>query len=103
MGASHGADHGPHHRRQLGRRPQLDLRAAAGLSTAAPGRMAKGLVALRPAGPLMRCALYARFSNDERQNRLSAEDQLVVCRRHADARGWEVVAEYRDEGISGAA
>jgi DNA invertase Pin-like site-specific DNA recombinase len=51
----------------------------------------------------MRCALYARFSNDDRQNQLSAEDQLIMCRRRAEARGWEVVADYRDEGISGAA
>lgn len=50
---------------------------------------------------MSRAGLYARFSNDERQNPLSAEDQLVLLRRRADARGLEVAVEFRDEGISG--
>ena len=50
----------------------------------------------------MRVALYARYSND-RQNERSIEDQFAVCRRHAEARGWTVVAGFSDAAISGAA
>ena len=50
----------------------------------------------------MRAALYARYSSD-RQNERSIEDQLAVCRRHAAARGWDVVATFSDAAISGAA
>lgn len=50
----------------------------------------------------MRAALYARYS-DDKQNPLSVQDQLIVCRRHAASRGWEVVAEFFDEAISGGA
>ena len=50
----------------------------------------------------MRVALYARYSND-RQNERSIEDQFAVCRRHAAARGWTVVATFSDAAISGAA
>lgn len=50
----------------------------------------------------MRCALYARYSS-ERQNERSIADQLTVCRRHAEARGWTVVASFDDAAISGAA
>ena len=47
-----------------------------------------------------RVALYARFSTDL-QNPLSAADQLAALRKSAEQRGWLVVAEFRDEGISG--
>ncbi len=50
----------------------------------------------------MRVALYARYSS-ERQNERSISDQHAVCRRHADARGWDVVAAFQDAAISGAA
>ncbi len=50
----------------------------------------------------MRAALYARYSS-ERQNERSIEDQLAVCRRHAEGRGWSVVATFSDAAISGAA
>jgi len=48
----------------------------------------------------MRVALYARYSS-ERQNERSIEDQLGVCRRHAEARGWTVVTTFSDAAISG--
>ena len=48
----------------------------------------------------IRCALYARFSTDL-QNPASADDQLRQCRAFAAREGWDVVAEYRDEAISG--
>lgn len=50
----------------------------------------------------MRVALYARYSSD-RQNERSIEDQLAVCRRHAEARGWTVAITFSDAAISGAA
>lgn len=49
---------------------------------------------------LTKVALYARFSTDL-QNPASAEDQLRQCRAFAAREGWTVVAEYRDEAISG--
>ncbi len=50
----------------------------------------------------MRAALYARYSSD-RQNERSIDDQLAVCRRHAEGRGWSVVATFADAAISGSA
>lgn len=50
----------------------------------------------------MRAALYARYSS-ERQNERSIADQLTVCTRHAQAKGWSVVAHFQDAAISGAA
>lgn len=50
---------------------------------------------------MTRVALYARYSSDL-QNERSAEDQLAALRERATARGWEVVKEYADRGISGA-
>lgn len=53
----------------------------------------------------MRVALYGRFSSDdeEQQNQRSAQDQLAALRAKALERGWMVVAEIADEGVSGSA
>ncbi len=48
-----------------------------------------------------RVAIYARYSTD-RQDARSIEDQTRRCRAFAEARGWTVVAEYKDEALSGA-
>jgi DNA invertase Pin-like site-specific DNA recombinase len=48
----------------------------------------------------MRAALYARFSTD-RQSETSAADQLRLCRQRAERDGLTIVAEYRDEAVSG--
>lgn len=45
----------------------------------------------------VRVALYARVSTDKQ----STENQLRELRQAADAKGWTVVAEYVDAGISG--
>jgi DNA invertase Pin-like site-specific DNA recombinase len=45
-----------------------------------------------------RAALYVRVSTDEQ----TVESQLAQLRQVAERRGWTVVAEYKDEGISGA-
>jgi site-specific DNA recombinase len=46
-------------------------------------------------------AIYARYSTD-RQDARSIEDQTRRCRRFAEERGYEVVAEFRDAAKSGA-
>lgn len=50
----------------------------------------------------MRAISYSRFSTD-RQSDASIHDQQRVCREYATARGWQLVGEFADEGISGAA
>ena len=44
-----------------------------------------------------RAALYVRVSTDEQ----TVESQLAQLRQVAERRGWTVVAEHKDEGISG--
>jgi DNA invertase Pin-like site-specific DNA recombinase len=53
---------------------------------------------LRGLAMAKRAAIYVRVSTD----RQTVENQLSELRRIADRRGWEVVEEYRDAGISGA-
>jgi DNA invertase Pin-like site-specific DNA recombinase len=48
-----------------------------------------------------RVALYARYSSD-RQSEHSIEDQLRICRAHAEGQGWTVVATFQDAALSGA-
>ncbi len=36
----------------------------------------------------MRAVVYARYSS-ENQREASIDDQVEVCRRYADARGWQ--------------
>jgi DNA invertase Pin-like site-specific DNA recombinase len=45
-----------------------------------------------------RAAIYVRVSTDKQTN----ENQLRELREIAGRRGWEVVHEYHDAGISGA-
>ena len=47
---------------------------------------------------MMRCAIYSRVSTDEQ----TTENQLMVLREIAERKGMTVVAEFNDEGISGA-
>lgn len=49
----------------------------------------------------MKVALYARYSSDN-QREASIEDQLRLCRQHAEKQGWSVVDSYTDRAISGA-
>ena len=44
-----------------------------------------------------RAAIYVRVSTDKQ----TVENQIRVLRQIAERRGWEVVHEYRDAGISG--
>ena len=45
----------------------------------------------------MRCAIYARVSTPEQ----TCENQLLELRRYCSARGWDVLKEYVDDGVSG--
>ena len=49
----------------------------------------------------MRAVIYARYSS-EQQNEASIDDQLRVCREHAERQGWSVVKTYADSATSGA-
>jgi site-specific DNA recombinase len=46
-------------------------------------------------------AIYARYSSDLQDAR-SIDDQVALCRRHAERAGWTIVAVYADREISGA-
>lgn len=49
-----------------------------------------------------RCVLYARLSVTKEEF-VSIARQLQSCRRYAEARGWEVVGEFVDDGVSATA
>lgn len=49
-----------------------------------------------------RCVIYARLSVT-REESVSITRQLESCRRYAEARGWEVVGEFVDDGVSATA
>lgn len=51
---------------------------------------------------MTRVALYARVSTDLQEKEHTIESQLEALRSYAWDRGYEVVAEYLDEGYSGA-
>lgn len=47
-----------------------------------------------------RAAIYARYSTDK-QKETSVEDQVRLCRRHCEQKGWQVTEIFVDHGISG--
>lgn len=49
-----------------------------------------------------RCVLYARLSVTKEES-VSIERQLNSCRKYAEARGWESVGEFVDDGVSATA
>lgn len=49
-----------------------------------------------------RCVLYARLSVTKEES-VSIARQLQSCRRYAEARDWEVVGEFVDDGVSATA
>lgn len=53
-------------------------------------------------GESMRVALYARVSTDRQEQEQTIQSQLEALRSHARAQGYTVVAEFVDEGYSGA-
>ena len=50
---------------------------------------------------MTRVAIYARYSSDL-QSESSIEDQVELCRRYADQRGWKIVNTFEDRALSGA-
>ena len=46
-------------------------------------------------------AIYARYSSDL-QSDASIEDQIRLCRKRAEAEGWNVIESYTDHSLSGA-
>ena len=48
----------------------------------------------------MKAALYARFSTDL-QRATSIDDQFRKCRKRADAEGWQIVATFADQAMTG--
>jgi DNA invertase Pin-like site-specific DNA recombinase len=54
--------------------------------------------AMGDGGNGMRVGLYARVSTMHNQN---PEVQLAELREHAARRGWQIIAEFVDEGVSG--
>ncbi|MFC0280509.1 recombinase family protein [Falsigemmobacter intermedius] len=49
---------------------------------------------------MTRAVIYARYSTDH-QSEASIEDQLRICRRLAETRGWTVAGTYADAAMSG--
>ena len=50
-----------------------------------------------------RAVIYARVSTeDQAKHGYSLPSQLEACRKYAEERGWQVVAEITDDGVSGA-
>ena len=47
-----------------------------------------------------RCAIYCRVSSEEQMQGYSIDAQLRACRAYATDKGWQVAAEYVDEGPS---
>ena len=50
---------------------------------------------------MTRAAIYTRYSSDNQRD-ASIEDQLEVCSRYAELKGWTVVRKFEDRAISGA-
>ena len=48
-----------------------------------------------------RAAIYARVSSEEQVSNTSLDDQRRRCRQEAERRGWTVVTEYVEEGVTG--
>ena len=49
-----------------------------------------------------RCVIYARLSVTKEES-VSIERQLQSCRSYAEARGWTVIGEFVDDGVSATA
>jgi DNA invertase Pin-like site-specific DNA recombinase len=65
---------------------------------ARPDRNNKSLFAQEPERQIIRVALYARVSTLYSQD---PEMQLAELREYASRRGWNVIEEYVDQGVSG--
>ncbi len=50
---------------------------------------------------MMRAVIYARYSS-QNQREASIEDQVRLCRKHVESRGWSYLHAYTDRATSGA-
>jgi len=69
-----------------------------------PGRgpTSEGVRATPPGGLQVRAALYARVSTEEQAERYGLASQVTELRELATRKGYEIVAELSDDGVSGA-
>jgi Resolvase, N terminal domain len=69
-----------------------------------PGRgpTSEGVRATPPGGFQVRAALYARVSTEEQAERYGLTSQMTELRELAGRKGYEIVAELSDDGVSGA-
>src|SRR5438445_5079467 len=69
-----------------------------------PGRgpTSEGVRATPPGGLQVRAALYARVSTEEQAERYGLTSQVSELRELAQRKGYEIVAELSDDGVSGA-
>ena len=51
--------------------------------------------------PVNRAAIYTRVSTEDQVSGYGLDVQREKCRAQAIVKGWEVVAEFTDDGISG--
>ena len=49
----------------------------------------------------MKVAIYARVSTAGQEQQKTVEQQLTACREHCLKNEWEVIAEFKDEAVSG--
>lgn len=49
----------------------------------------------------MKIAAYARVSSEEQRDNQTIEGQIAYIRQHCLQQGWEVAAEFLDDGVSG--
>ena len=49
----------------------------------------------------VRAAVYSRVSTDEQADKGTIENQIHACREYCKKAGYEVVEDFRDEGVSG--
>ena len=51
----------------------------------------------------IRAVIYTRVSTQEqaKENKTSLEEQLAACKKACIEKGWKIIAEYEDRGVSG--
>jgi predicted site-specific integrase-resolvase len=80
----------------MSKTPQIQLRPAAGGRDEKPQR--SNSFAQESTRPITQVALYARVSTLNNQD---PEMQLAELREYAGRRGWQMVEELTDQGVSG--
>ena len=50
---------------------------------------------------MTRAVIYARVSTDEQASKGTIEHQIDACRDYCEKAGFDVVQEFKDDGVSG--